>query len=153
MEQKIKEKIEAGNKEMAKFLGYKYFPYDPEKDLGRMVGWLKSDQKIHPLEKAYSHPNYLCRKTRDMRFFNEWNWLMRVVEKIETIYDAQHGYFGVHIISNQCTIQGTKLHLALKDTSYGSVYFDEQYDKEKIKATWAACLNFINWFNEEFTKK
>lgn len=50
--------------------------------------------------------------------YNEsWDYLMPVVEKIESIHDDHHGYFGVHIIST------------------------------KIKSTWYNVIQFINWYN------
>ena len=78
-----------------------------------------------------------------------WEWLMPVVEKIESISDPHHGYFSVFINSNGCTIQGTKLHLALQDSSYGGVYFDEVVLDSKINATFTAVVNFITWYNAQ----
>ena len=59
-----------------------------------------------------------------------------------------HGYFGVYISSNSCSIQGTHLHLSLENTKYGSVYFNEEYGDDKKEATWQACVNFVEWYNE-----
>lgn len=36
---------------------------------------------------------------------NDWEQLMSVVEKIESLQDEYQGRFGVHIVSNTCTIQ------------------------------------------------
>lgn len=76
-----------------------------------------------------------------------WDWLMPVVEKIESIYNEHHGYFGVYISSNSCTIQGTKLHLSLKDSKYGGVYFNEMTLNSKLESTYSAVVKFIQWYN------
>lgn len=81
-----------------------------------------------------------------LNYHKDWNELMPVVEKIESIYDSFHGYFGVHISSNSCCIQGTKL-----DTRPGKehyAYFNEVVHESKIKATHYAVYQFITWYNE-----
>jgi hypothetical protein len=77
----------------------------------------------------------------DLLFTDSLDWLLPVIEKIEGTFDETHGYFGVHISSNCCTIQGTKLHLD-KD----NVYFDQVYRDTKIEATYDAVTNFIGWY-------
>lgn len=81
--------------------------------------------------------------------YPSWNWLIRVVEKIESIHDDHHGHFGVYINGNSCTIHGTNLHKALRDLEgYGSVYFDNVVMDTKLESTWNAVVNFIAWYND-----
>lgn len=81
---------------------------------------------------------------------SQWEFIMDVVEKIESIHSNHHGYFGVHISSNSCSIQGTNLHLAIQDLEeYGWVYNDEVVLDTKLESTYQACLNFINWYNKQ----
>ena len=82
-----------------------------------------------------------------LKYHSSWNWLMPVVEKIESIYDEFHGYFGVHISSNSCCIQGTKL-----DTRPGKehyAYFNEVVLSNKKEATHIAVYQFIQWYNKQ----
>lgn len=84
---------------------------------------------------------------RSLEFHTSWDWLMPVVEKIESIFDSFHGYFGVHISSNSCCIQGTKF-----DTRPGKehyAYFNDVVDETKIKATHYAVYQFITWLNQQ----
>ena len=78
---------------------------------------------------------------------------MPVVEKIESIYDEHHGYFSVYLVGNGCTIQGTKLHLALDNLEkYGWVYMSDPnaiYDT-KIESTYWAVVEFIKWYTTEY---
>jgi hypothetical protein len=76
-------------------------------------------------------------------YFDNWNWIMQVINKIETIHDDFHGYFGVHINSNSCTIQGTKLR-----TEIGNVhpaYSVETIAETKLEATIISIDKFLDW--------
>lgn len=87
--------------------------------------------------------NYLT--IGDLQYNTSWDWLMPVVEKIESIWDDFHGYFGVHISSNSCCIQGTKLNTTIENPHYA--YFNEVVADTKIQATWQAVTGFIQWYN------
>lgn len=85
-----------------------------------------------------------------LRYHKDWNWLIPVVEKIESIYSEHHGYFGVHISSNSCSIQGTKLHLAIeKNSKYGYVYMSDPNAilETKLESTYYNVVAFIKWYN------
>lgn len=60
-----------------------------------------------------------------------WNWLMPVVEKIEGIKNSDD--YEVDIFSNCCDIGGKF----------------EATGKTKIEATWRACIQFIQWYNNQ----
>ena len=86
-----------------------------------------------------------------MHYHEKWdNWLMPVVEMIESTYDDFHGYFGVHICSNSCIIQGTKLNTRPGQEHYA--YFNEVVLESKIAATHYAVYIFIVWYNENLKK-
>lgn len=81
---------------------------------------------------------------------SSWDWLIPVVEKIESIHDDHHGYFGVHISSNGCSIQGTNLHLAIdKLSEYGAVYFSDYVLDSKLESTYRAVVEFIKWYKSK----
>lgn len=85
-----------------------------------------------------------------VEFHKSWNWLMPVVEKIESLCDDHHGYFGVHISSNGCNIQGTNLWKAMKDCSdYGYVYMTDPNSilETKFDSTYYNVVQFIVWHN------
>ena len=81
-------------------------------------------------------------------FHLQWDWLMPVVEKIESIEDPHHGFFGVHISSNSCTIQGTKFRS--DDIQDPPVYFYNAVLGNKLASTYHVVLKFIEWYNTEF---
>lgn len=67
----------------------------------------------------------------EMKFHLLWEWLMPVVEKIESIKDSDD--YEVDIFGNCCDIGG-KI---------------EVVGKTKIEATWKAVTQFIQWYNFE----
>jgi len=64
-------------------------------------------------------------------FEYDWNWLMQVVDKIESLG------FVVSISENVCYVETT-----LTD------YYSE-LEETKIQATYNACVRFVKWYNEQ----
>lgn len=77
------------------------------------------------------------------KFDSSWDWLMIVVEKIESIKCHINGRIGVYISSNTCTIQSTKLFQG--DSS--DKYYNESTLETKIKSTYDAVVKFIKYYN------
>ena len=73
---------------------------------------------------------------------SDWEDIMMVVEKIESIEDDYNVRFEVFISGNQCTIQSTRLYKLVNG------YFNEEFDETKLTATYKACLNFVKWYND-----
>lgn len=86
----------------------------------------------------------------DFKYHTSWDWLMPVVEKIEAMHDKFHGYFGVHISSNGCTIQGTKFNTTPGKEHYA--YFNDVTHETKILATHYMVYQFITWYNQQKQK-
>lgn len=74
----------------------------------------------------------------ELEYHNNWENLMKLVERVEGIKDEFHGHFGVHIVSNGCTIQGTRLRLDPKRPHYA--YFNDVTLDSKENSTWYAIL-------------
>lgn len=82
----------------------------------------------------------------EMNYHKSWNWLMPLVEKIESIWHDDHGYFGVFISSNGCTIQGTKFRSDIIEQNVPPVYFNNVVLGSKLESTYYAITNFIKWY-------
>ena len=87
---------------------------------------------------------------KNLKFHNDWNWLMEVVEKIENLefypknstcigFDS----FGIEINKNRCDITryGDFTHLLLQGQG-----------GTRIEAVYNACVTFIKWYNEKILK-
>ena len=71
---------------------------------------------------------------KDLKYHLDWNWLMQVVEKIESLK------FSVLIGKNNCVIEQT---FGKESLNLGLIK-----GKDKIEAVYNACLEFIKWYNE-----
>lgn len=82
----------------------------------------------------------------DLKYDTSWDWLITVVEKIESIKDEYHGHFGVYISSNNCTIQATNFRpdKRIPDPPH---YFANYTLNSKIESTYQAAVEFIKWHN------
>jgi hypothetical protein len=81
----------------------------------------------------------------DLKFHKDWNWLMESVNFVEKLYYDFHGYIGVHITSNSCTLQGTKLRLS--PDNYHPALFMQFYGIDKKEATFIALSEFAKKYN------
>ena len=77
------------------------------------------------------------------KFHSDWNWLMKVVEKIESIEDC---VYQVDILQEGCKI--LKRCCLLIDKRVGKL----ESDTTKIKSVYLACVEFIKWYNEQNKK-
>jgi len=71
----------------------------------------------------------------DLKFHSDWNWLMEVVEKIESL-----GY-SVNTSSSMVYINGDN-GIIKKPINIG-------FKITKIEAVYNACITFIEWYNEQ----
>ena len=108
-----------------------------------------------PKKMTWRIPHVGTWSVHQFKYHKSWDWLMPVVEKIESLYDEHHGYFGVHISSNSCSIQGTNLHLSINNPEYGSVYTSDPNAvfETKIESTYYAVTQFIKWYKTLITEK
>lgn len=87
----------------------------------------------------------------EMRYHNSWNWLIPVVEQIESIEDPHHGKFQVYIHGNVCSIQGSNLWKSLlPGLSYGDVYLGDvnAIFPTKLESAYYNVVQFLKWYKE-----
>jgi hypothetical protein len=97
------------NKLIAEFLGYETY------EMNGVLNVHYSENNIRTIQDTYYHA--------------DWNWLMEVVEKIESLG------FDVVIVHNICKITNGENEILLEIG-------------QKIYATYNACIDFIKWYNE-----
>lgn len=124
------------NKEIAKMMGYKYYPYNFE---GTIPSGIPGYQK----EKAHFKlipDSYLCRNHNQLPFDKDWNWLMKAVEFIRDL-----GYnIGVSINNgeqSECLISG----VGIEKSNRILLTFEHP---ESIYATFFCVCKFAKMFNE-----
>ena len=103
--------METNNKIIAEFMGAKL-----TKDLNIMYPVYEGDSSY----------------VKNLKYHSDWNWLMEVVEKIESI-----GF----------TFE-TKKNWARITRKGENIILRWEEDKTKIEAVYNACIEFIKWYNE-----
>ena len=74
------------------------------------------------------------------KFHSDWNWLMRVVEKIENLQDENNcAIYNVKV--EQCFVE-----IIINHTSETIVEVD---CNTKIQAVYQACVEFVKWYIEQ----
>lgn len=165
------EEIVEGNKLIAVFLGYTWYPFSAKNPTyTNDPGW-----KLHPASRKYvshkqepfynsktippfifskssnfpgstidpipnpdyhsdlSKPNtYLCRKHQELPFYNSWEWIHKVLDKV---VETKGRY---HISAVGCYI------ITLSPT-----YIFGQVDTNIRVATFRSIIEYINWYNEK----
>ena len=90
----------------------------------------------------------------EMKYHNDWNWLMDCMEKIEKLncivkFTTSHT-ISLKWMSYTITIQENEAKAILKReyiVNYKSNYSEGE---TKIEAVYNACATFIEWYNKNF---
>lgn len=101
---------------------------EEKKMLAEFCGWLVNKEwtELAP-KKGWSHINDL---------FNDYNSLMEVVEKIESL--------GYNVIIY-------KDYVRIEDQMADTAFY--QVENTKLDAIYRACVEFVKWWNEQQNKK
>ena len=130
-----KEVIE-GNKLIAEFMGYSVgFPHKTDK-----YGYIQTVEGyiIPSIVNPSPHPSDIDThqfSLTDLRFHSSWDWLMLVVEKINTM----NSKYEINIYSQVVTL-----------FSYSPIETKAKFNNSeftKIVAVWLTVIEFIKWYN------
>jgi hypothetical protein len=104
--------------------------------LAEFMGWGESGIYHTPFEDAgmcNGEPSSIC-YDRNLLFNSDWNWLMLVVEKIESLgYAVLICYTRVVV---ECFIMSDKT----------VIYKNDNNSIPKIKNTFLSCVEFAKWY-------
>lgn len=123
-----KEIIE-GNRLIAEFMGGKY-----DKDTTFPI---HQDNIWIPIHGIVNCKTVEPGKGKTIQYNSSWDWLMPVVEKIETI--KIEGY-AINFSIMYTTAHWTPAHWGGLKTYLG---------RSKMDAVWLACVGFIQWYNNQ----
>jgi len=82
---------------------------------------------------------YAC-PVNQLLYHSSWDWIMQVVEKIETDGSQETGHNEIHITENTCEIFRM---------SYVKPQFKNFDNKSKINAVWKTVVQYIQWYNTQ----
>lgn len=129
-----------GNKLIAKFMGFKYIPFDPSLPKGHS-GWWK-DGKVGVINKL--EINFLGRTHKDLNYHSDWNMLIPVVEKITECKYVD--YFSI-VPTLGSDIYFKNLEISVIPDCWTSC---EDTHESIIDCTYKSVIKFITWYNETF---
>lgn len=128
--------IVENNKLIAEFMG----EFDKILSTGNIHSW--SDAPFYYTTED-TKEKVIKNISKYSKYSKDWNWLMKVVEKIESIED---GIYQVDILQEGCKI--LKKCSLLIDKTVSKL----EPDTTKIKSVYLACVEFIKWYNEQNKK-
>ena len=124
------------NKLIAEFMGV----FDKILSTGNIHSWSDAPFYYTTEDTKEKVIRNICKYSK---YDSDWNWLMKVVEKIESIEDC---VYQVDILQEGCKI--LKRCCLLIDKRVGKL----ESDTTKIKSVYLACVEFIKWYNEQNKK-
>jgi len=105
--------------------------------LAEFLGWdVNEDGTIElPLELA-NHWQGESRELDCLVFHKNWNWIMLVVDKVESLG------FSVSIHTDTCYVAHNT------DKCIETIINISDYKLGKLKVVYNACIQFVKWYNE-----
>lgn len=136
-----KEEIIKNNISLAKFLGGKVEVWEERDNLGERI--YKDD------EYMFFEDSFEVFLPEELEFHKNWDSLMQVVERIESINDEEYGKFSVNIHNNVCDINSIKGWLVPENESMWAYMSDPNaIFPTKIESTYYNVVKFVEWYNE-----
>ena len=89
--------------------------------------------------------NLLPNSLNNLHFHSDWNWLMEVVEKIESINEANDEFYSDYSFTVTNFIQNWTAGFISRE----NVEIVNVEGLTKIEAVYNACLEFIKYYNEQ----
>lgn len=131
------------NKLIAEFMGYEFIDGEfkiPHSDKTRNSDFSEWCSTYGDIDGMFS-VGYLLAPS-NLMYHSDWNWLMEVVEKIESIVLEE-----VNDTSFNVTIGATR-YCVIQDNNGGMLEVIGE-GKTKIESTYKAVVQFIKWYNEQ----
>jgi hypothetical protein len=139
------------NKLLAEFMGYEYFPHLPQA-IYKPGWWLKNTpdkySKIGSSPTKFGGEYFLCRRHGDLRYSNEWNWLMQVAEKIDSL-DLSDFYDEGNFMCVNVSIENSSCYIFVELNFDPAHRITGQSGGEvtKLKLVYSQVVEFVKWYN------
>lgn len=100
------------------------------------LGWFDNEGVLSEVEQDNCFDS--------LYFDTDWNWLMAVVDKIESLLFENDNSVNVTI--------GSSCYCVIQD-SLGNLLEITKEENSKIASVYKACVEFIQWYNKENNEK
>lgn len=125
--------------------------------LARFIGGLYNNEGRLSLQKNeiwlpnFGVCNIINNNGKCLKFNSDWNWLMKVVEKIESLphpIGSDIYNFTIIISNNGCEINSREVTNWENIYSSNYVFLNNKHTTSKIEAVYNTCVEFVKWYNE-----
>ena len=122
-----KDEIKSENELIAKFMGFGLNQFGEVDNLDIYLQWMATNVNcVYDIQ----HDDFPLLDRNDYwKFHSSWDWLIPVVEKIESLGHP------VYITSNNCIIY--------EHTGKDHGWNIDSYSSSKIESCWLACVHFV----------
>lgn len=107
--------------------------------------WRRSAEEQEENHKLFcineGNSNWYSVSANMLEYDTSWDWLMPVVEKIESTKAKEGFYFDVDILSTGVIISSAAKHIV-------QITQEEIQSTSKIEAVYNAVVEFIKWYNQ-----
>lgn len=83
---------------------------------------------------------------QSLKFHSDWNWLMKVVGKIETLKTPYDG-FSWSIEPFSVLINRNNVYIQVDAGKSKDIRFSDIHCTTKIESVYTVCVEFIKWYN------
>lgn len=116
--------------------------------LAEFLGWLVMERYVTPTDEAITslklNSEFKEIPPYTMKFHNDWNWLMLVVDKIENLETKDGRTFTIDMYRDSVLIFEYGTHT-------NEIIFTE--GKGRLENLYNACIQFVEWLNKEEYQK
>ena len=123
----MSKEIQEGNKLIAEFMGAKFIEKDPM--------FMNGNSSFYYFKET-------GKSERILHYHFSWDWLMPVVEKIESLEKKR---FGFHIDPHDIAI------VDYKTSNENGVVFSTREECSFLESMYEAVIQFITWYNQQNT--
>ncbi len=149
--------MEIDNETIAVFMGYEYIPFT-NADQDFKPGWWKKgvtteDQSREAVSRKVGKGKFICRNHKNLKYHSSWDWLMPVVEKIESLElsdfysEGNFSSVDVNIEKGHCYI-----YVHLNYDPPHRITGMSNYSMTKINLIYSQVLEFIKYYDNKFAQ-
>lgn len=125
----IDEEVLEGNKLIAEFMG--------------LVPNPNGDGRTYGINAFYDEDRWLADNWVSLKYHTSWDWLMAVVEKINSTVVKDYGHMGVIIYTSTCHINDDyQIIIETTATKEGGIRM----------CVWEAVVEFVKWYKKQTQK-
>lgn len=85
----------------------------------------------------------------DLKFYTDWNWIMRAIDVIENL--ESNPLRGYKVIVGRCAIVESPAREHYKDSH--ELIIVNSHRRNRIQMTWKCVVDFIKWYNKKVKNK